>query len=68
MVLTNASDDDSNSKSDNNSNYGIEDDDDDVLGAKELLGGTFIYYASPEANMFLLQDWGKLHRQYCRGK
>ena len=62
MVLTYVSYDDSNRKSDRDIDYETEDNDDDVLGAKELLGGTSIYYTLTEANIhFLLRYWDKLH-------
>ena len=59
MVLTYAYDDDSKSKSDSDSDYEPEDDDHNVLGSKELTGGTSIYYAWPEAKIFLSERLGQ---------
>ena len=68
MVLTYAYDDDSKSKSDSDSDYEPEDDDHNVLGSKELTGGTSIYYAWPEAKIFFLKDWDKLHMRVLWSK
>ena len=42
MVLTYASDYDSNSKINRDSDYKLEDNDDNILGAKKILGGTYM--------------------------
>ena len=55
MVLTYEYDDYRNRKSDSNSDYEPKDDDGDVLGARKLLGGTYICYAFPEAKILFAE-------------
>ena len=59
MVLTYASYDDSNIESDSDREYEPEDNDDDISGAKELPGGTSIYYSLPEAKILFAARLGK---------
>ena len=61
MVITHAYYDDRNIKSDSGRDNKPEDADDNALGVKELPGDISIYYASPEAKIVFLRDWGKLH-------
>ena len=51
MVFTYAYDDDSNIESNSDNDYEPKDDNDNVLGAKELPGGTSIYYESTEVKI-----------------